>query len=224
MSPSKPDRRAKSNYRSPSAPKWRGRDSLELVYQLNERALKLLSGAITSNIGSWPVGAHHRDLWLALTPVAIERAARFPFVIVDIHFTDEHWWRSVAANRQDPVPVEATQEHWPKEVTVPLASEVLVFAWHSAKWDPRVARLTFGMLPGVVEAIAALTPQQLANIPPKHSGALALRWQGDPVFWPRLLAAVRDGDEASLADYYLHGKLLLSGALLEHPHKARVEA
>jgi hypothetical protein len=222
MPPSKRKQKAKTTYRPPSTPKWKGRDSLELVYQLNERALTLLSTAITRNIGTLPSRAPQREPWLAITPEAIARAARFPFVIVDIRFTDERWWRSIAAIGEKSAP-DSTGEHWPQEITVPLVSEVLVFAWHSAKWDPRVARLTFGMLPSVVEVIAALTPQQLAHIPVQHSQALALRWQADPDFWPGLLAAARGGEEEVLADYHLHGKLLLSGALLEHSRSARVE-
>jgi hypothetical protein len=214
MPPSKRKQKAKTAYRPPSPPKWRGRDSLELVYQLNERALQLLSTAINRNTGVRPTSFPQREAWVALSPQAIARASRFPFVIVDIRFTDERWWRSVVANRQEPRPGDSTNERWPQEVTVPLVSEVLVFAWHTAKWDPRIARLTFGMLPGVVEVIAALTPQQLANIPIQHSETLVLRWQADPDFWPGLLAAARDGDEEALADYHLHGKLLLSGALL----------
>jgi hypothetical protein len=223
MPPSKRKQKAKTTYHPPTAPKWKGRDSLELVYQLNERALTLLSTAITRNIGTLPSLAPQREPWVTLAPEAIARAARFPFVIVDIRFTDERWWRSIAANRQESPPEDSAHEHWPQEVTVPLVSEVLVFAWHSAKWDPRVARLTFGMLPGVVEVIAALTPQQLAHIPVQHSQALALRWQADPDFWPGLLAAARGGEEDALADYHLHGKLLLSGALLEHSPSTRVE-
>jgi hypothetical protein len=223
MSPSKRKQKAKTTYHPPTAPKWKGRDSLELVYQLNERALTLLSGAITRGAGTLPRLAQQREAWEALSPQAISRAARFPFVIVDIRFTDERWWQSVAANRQEAGQEDSTHERWPQEVTVPLVSEVLVFAWHTAKWDPCVARLTFGMLPGVVEVIAALTPQQLASTPLQHSEALALRWQADPDFWPGLLSAARGGDEEALADYHLHGKLLLSGALLEHSPSTRAE-
>jgi hypothetical protein len=223
MSPSKRKQKAKTTYRPPSAPKWRGRDSLELVYQLNERALQLLSTAITRSPGTLPSLAPQGKSWAALTPEVISRAARFPFVIVDIRFTEERWWRSVAANRPDNGAEEATHERWPEDVTAPLLSEVLVFAWHSAKWDPRIARVTFGMLPGVVEVIAALTPQQLATIPSQHSEALTLRWQSDPDFWPGLLAAARGGDEEALADIHLHGKLLLSGALLGHTPRVQAE-
>lgn len=220
MPPSK--RKTRAIYRPPSPPRWKGRDSLELVYQLNERALKLLSDAVTNNTADWPVSLQHRELWLALAADVTHRAARFPFVIVDVHFTDEAWWRSVSVNPEGVEQGGLESAYWSRAVSEQLMSETLVFAWHSAKWDRRVACLTFGMLPEVAEVIAALTPQQLAAIPARHSEALRLRWQGDPDFWERLLAAARDGDEDALADTHLHGKLLLSGALLVGAPAVRV--
>jgi hypothetical protein len=212
MPPSK--RKTRAIYRPPSPPRWKGRDSLELVYQLNERALKLLSDAVTNNTADWPVSLQHRELWLTLAADVAQRAARFPFVILDVHFTDQAWWHSALTNPEGIGHGGSENTCWPREVSEQLMSETLVFAWHTAKWDRRVARLTFGMLPGVVEVVSALTPQQLAVIPARVSGALRLRWQGEPDFWRRLLAAARDVDEDALADIHLHGMLLLSGALL----------
>ncbi len=212
MPPSK--RKTRATYRPPSPPRWKGRDSLELVYQLNERALKLLSDAVTNNTADWPVSVRHRELWLALAVDVTHRAARFPFVIVDVHFTDQAWWRSASVSPEGIERGGLDNTCWSREVSERLMSETLVFAWHTAKWDRRVARLTFGMLPEVADVIAALTPQQLAVLPARLSGALSLRWQGEPDFWRRLLAAARDVDEESLADIHLHGQLLLSGALL----------
>jgi hypothetical protein len=212
MSPSQ--RKTRTTYRPPSPPRWKGRDSLELVYQLNERALKLLSDAVTNNTAGWPMSVQHRKLWLALAVEVTHRAARFPFVIVDVHFTNLAWWRSASVIREGIEPPGLGNTCWSREVSEQLMSETLVFAWHTAKWDRRVARLTFGMLPEVADDIAALTPQQLAVLPARLSGALRLRWQGEPEFWRRLLAAARDVDEESLAEIHLHGQLLLSGALL----------
>lgn len=212
MPPSK--RKTRATYRPASPPRWKGRDSLELVYQLNERALKLLSDAVTNSTTDWPLNAQHRDLWLALATDITHRAARFPFVVLDVHFTNHAWWRSVAANPDGFVKEDSANTCRSRVVSEQLMSETLVFAWHTARWDRRVACLTFGMVPGVVEVIAALTPQQLALISARLSGALRLRWQSEPDFWPRLLAAARDVDEKALADIHLHGKLLLSGALL----------
>jgi hypothetical protein len=192
-------------------PRWQGRDSLDLAYQLNERCLKLLRDvAGTPDGGNWPLIAHDPTLWSTLDAQTIERAARFPFVILDVHFTGVEWWREVI----DGSAVPAAPHTWPANVSEQLMSETLVFAWHTAKWDRRVARLSLGVLPAVAELIAALTPQQLATISGKHRSALRLRWHGDPDFWAQLLNVARDDDEEGLAEIHLHAKLLLLGELI----------
>lgn len=208
-------------YHPPSPPRWKGRDSLDLVHQLNERCLKLLSEtAATPGAGNWPPVTHDPALWSKLDAEGIERAARFPFVILDVHFTNERWWREVIEGADVP----AAPHDWPADVAGELMQETVIFAWHTAKWDRRVARLSLGMLPAVAESIAALTPRQLATISGQHSGALRMRWHDQPDFWTRLLVAARDGDEEALSEVHLHAKLLLSGELLAHSTLARVSA
>jgi hypothetical protein len=117
-------------------------------------------------------------------------------------------------NPQDLIERSLGPTCWPHEAAQQLMNEALVFAWHTAKWDRRVARLSLGMSTGVVSLMAALTPQQLAVISVRHWGVLRLRWQKEPDFWARLLAAARDGDEEALSENHLHAKLLLSGTLV----------
>src|ERR1700722_19445463 len=96
----------------------------------------------------------------------------------------------------------------PGSVLVDLMQEMLIFAWHTVKWDQRIARLSLGMAPAVAESIAALTPGQLTIIAGNYRGALCLRWYNQPDFWRRLLIAARDNDEEILAEIHLHAKLL----------------
>jgi len=204
-------------YRPPEPPRWKGKDSLDLAYQLNVRCLKLLSEmAARPNTTDWPLIAQNRELWSKLDARTIEQAARFPFVILDAHFTDVEWWRSESK------PPETSQ--WPTSVSEQLMSETLIFAWHTAKWDRRVARLSLGMLPAVAEEIAALTPQQLSAISARHSSALRLRWQDDPDFWTQLLVAAKCDDNDRLEDVHLHAKLLLAGEIISRSAFARVPA
>lgn len=182
----------KSTAQPPQPPRWKGTDLMELVYHFNERALTLLKSGLDAD--------------------AIRRAARFPFLVVDVHFLEEGWWRSVLLNPQG---VPAAQSLWPPEIAGKFMSEVLVFAWHTAKWDRQVARLVLGMVPPVVEMVRELTPQQLDAVAGLHSGALKLRWHEDQEFWTKLLNAARDGHEETLADIHLHAKLRLSGQLIE---------
>jgi hypothetical protein len=207
---SKAKKKNKQTYQPPTPPRWKGRDSLDLAYLLNCRFFKVVSdlAAITDTQG-WPVMEQNRALWSALNAQAIERAARFPFLILDVHFLSDTWWREVIGGA-----AATSVYHWPASVSDQLMSETLIFAWHTAKWDRGVARLSLGMSPAVAELIAALTPQQLSTISARHSGALRLRWQDDADFWTRLLVAAREGDEDELADIHLHANLRLSGALL----------
>jgi len=211
---SKSKRKAKVIYHPPSPPRWKGRDSLELVYQLNERSLTLLADAARSGTSEWLAETPHRVLWSELTIEAIQHAARFLFVILEAHFTDDEWWRAASVNPQDVIEQSLAPTCWPHEEARQLTGEALVFAWHTAKWDRRVARLSLGMSTGVVGLMAALTPQQLGVISARHWGVLRLRWQEEPDFWARLLAAAQDGDQEALSENHLHAKLLLSGALV----------
>jgi hypothetical protein len=198
-------------YSPPSPPLWKGRGSLDLAFEINQRFFRLASDlAANTDADAWPLMTQGRELWSQLDAPAIARAARFPFVILNAHFTNEAWWREMIGGGM----ASAAPHCWPASVSEHLMSELLVFAWHTAKSDWRVARLSLGMLPAVAQLIAALTPQQLASVSAEHGGALRLRWQDDSDFWTRLVVAARGGDEEALADIHLHATLLLSGALL----------
>src|SRR5580700_9485882 len=83
-------------YCPPSPPIWKGRESLDLAYELNQRALKLVGDlAANSDADGWPLITQGRALWSQLDALAIARAARFPFVILDAHFTNGTWWREM---------------------------------------------------------------------------------------------------------------------------------
>jgi hypothetical protein len=208
---SKAKKKDQQRYQPPTPPRWKGRDSLDLAYQLNQRFFKLVSDlAANADADGWPLIAQGRELWSQLDTQAIERAARFPFLILDVQFISEQWWREVI----DGEPASASPHDWPASVSGQLMSETLIFAWHTAKWDRGVARLSLGMSPVVAELIAALTPQQLASVSAQHSGALRLRWQDNADFWTSLLRAARSGDDDVLAEMHLHAKLLLCGELI----------
>jgi hypothetical protein len=80
-----------------TSPRWTRSQSLDLVYRLNEQCLELIAGLATLPVGNaWQLVSANRELWIKLGPDARKRAARLPFVIVDLHFADEEWWRRLA--------------------------------------------------------------------------------------------------------------------------------
>ena len=207
----KSNKKDKERYQPPTPPRWRGQESLDLAFEINQRALKLVSAwAAYPDTAAWSLTAQDRKLWSMLDSEAIASAARFPFVILDVHFTDVEWWEGVIAGSL----VSAVSGAWPAPISQELMSETLIFAWHTAKWDWRVARLALGMSPTVATLIAGLTPQQLARVSKEYSGALRLRWADEKYFWTRILIAARDGEKDVLAETHLHAKLLLCGELI----------
>jgi hypothetical protein len=59
---------------------------VDLAHQLNQRAVGLVRD-MAAGLGDWLLTGHNRELWSKLDAGAIERAARSPFVILDVHFT-----------------------------------------------------------------------------------------------------------------------------------------
>jgi hypothetical protein len=215
MSKSKSGREGVSG--APSASRWKGRDSLDMVYRLNERSLELLATVARSSVPCELAGiSQHRELWAGLGAEAIKHAARPPFVILDAHFTNKTWWRQVIQPCDAADSRVVSPGHWPTNLAEPLMQETLIFAWHSVKWDRRVAHLSLGMSPAVSDIIAGLSPQQLSDISHGQSGELRLRWQDNADFWSQLLRTVRSGDRSRLDEIHLHAKLLLCGELISN--------
>ena len=187
---------------------------MKLVFQMNERGLKVLSEMVASNANAWPVAAELRAHWLAFDAEAIRRAARLPFVIFDARFADEVWWRAISRNPELTTVTSNDRPAWPAQAGEDLMGELLVFAWHMVRLDHLVARLTLGILPGVGASLTALTPQHIRHIATRHARVLELRWTNDPAFWSRLLIAALNADDRALSDIHLHAQLRLSSALM----------
>jgi hypothetical protein len=77
-----------------SPPQWKGAQTLKQVHALNERCLELLAQLARSERSRSPVDLvnTHRAVWRALNAGARKRAARCPFLLVDVHFQREEWW------------------------------------------------------------------------------------------------------------------------------------
>lgn len=204
---------------SATAPRWKRRQSLDLVHQLNEHCLELLAGVAAADAGSeFPLVSANRDLWAQLRPEARKRAALLPFVIVDLYFADVAWWqRAIAA------PASALHEpdstNWlPSELSERLVQETLMFAWQMARSDRTAAQVSFAMRSTVAAMIGQLTPGQVRVIASRVSGDIHVRWEQNGRFWRELLFAAESGNDEAIAELHLHAKLQLLGPLV-HPHQ-----
>lgn len=163
----------------------------------------------------------HREIWLSVNAVARKRAAQLPFVIVDVHFLEEAWWRDSLTTGNQSRDVAPDSNGLPNVESEHLMLETIMFAWQTARWDRTVAQISFAMLPSVVDIVAALTPQQLREIAARSPQALRVRWSEDVVFWRDLLTAAGDEDPKRLSDLQLHAKLALCGHISRQLPAAR---
>ena len=197
-----------------SPPRWRGARSLELVYQLNDRCLEFLSQMAAGSEEVCPLELVnlHRELWRQLDLSARQRAARLPFVLMDVHFADSRWWDR--ARRPAVQAVAPPAPCFPREIGEKLMNETLMFAWHIAQADSRAACPIVGMTPEVVATVAGLSAHELRDIAAQHAGEIEPRWRTSPHWWGALLAAAISDNQVALADIHLQAKLLLCGELL----------
>ena len=200
------------------APRWKRCQSIVLVHQLNEHCLELLTELAAAEIAEHvPALSANRDLWIRLQPEARRRAARMPFVTLDLHFTNERWWRRVIEAPSTAVCEADSFDGLPHEQSGRLMQETLMFAWQMARSDRTAAQVSFGMRPEVAVMIGELMPGQVRDIASWKSGSLRMRWQNDSHFWRELLLAVGAQDNEAIAGLHLHAKLQLLGPLV-YPH------
>lgn len=198
----------------PSPPRWAGERSLDIVFELNERCLELVSqtAASSEHGDALAVARLNRQQWSTLDAVARQRIARLPFVIVDLHFYDGGWWRRINEGIQaDPA---TAHRLFPPEQGVEFMHDTLMVAWHTAQADLRTAGLTMGMTARVAQTIAALSMRDLRRIAVRYGCEATLRWGGRPELWQQLLAAAQDQDDSRLKQVKLQAKICLVGELL----------
>jgi hypothetical protein len=160
--------------------------------------------------------AELRDQLEALGEEAQFRAAECPFLLLNVGFQDEEWWRGLKyglpRNAREPVAC------FPRLKAMPLARSTLTLAWHWAHADPETAGLVLGISRTCAALIASLTLQELETIAHRQHRCLRPRWEDRPAVWRALLGAAQQADREALSDFRLYGIRLVIGELLQLPH------
>jgi hypothetical protein len=201
--------------------KWTGAQTLDFVYALNDRCLQVLGSQVTEEGRTLPdcdtseMLTACQKLWFELDESARRRAARCPFLLIDMKFQNEKWWREVGDGATSSDGKTSGRSIFSPEPARELSAETLTLAWHTARSDPRTASQALGLAPGVVGIIASLGPREVQRIAARHSHQLRPRWESKPAFWEQLLRTAVGGNAASLSEFHLHGLQLLGGDLLD---------
>jgi hypothetical protein len=201
--------------------KWTGGETLDFVRALNERCLQVLGRQVTEEGQIFPGSEIYerattcQKLWFELDESARYRAARCPFLLIDIRFQNEKWWREVEEGASSADGKSPDPSIFPAESARELCAEALTLAWHTARSDPRIASQVLGLTPAVVGIVAALGPREVQRTAARHSHQLRPRWESNPAFWQQLLSTAISGNAESLSEFHLHGLQLLGGDLLD---------
>ena len=196
-------------------PVWAGKRLLQFVQQLNERCLELLSRmAHADSDGSTHTFIHlHQGLWRRLQAADRRRAARLPFILVDIHFMDPEWWQNAFEISEETSPASETDSLSVK-ISEQLVTETLMFVWHAVQSDPRSAVVSVGMSKEVSSILARLGAHDIRRVASRCRGEVRPRWWNAPEWWRRLLEAALKESDTALHETHLAAKLMLCGELL----------
>jgi len=196
---------------------WSGVPILGLVHKLNECGIDTLQRlARTGRPEHVPdLVASLRSLWRNLDVTDRQRAATCPFLLLDVHFQNETWWRLCRQSRLPRRQDVARFRGLPAKPGATLMRESLVLAWHTARLNPRASCLLLGISPAVADLIAAMGLQDIERLAESQHSHLRPRWEDRPYFWRQLLVAARNRDDDTLRELHVHGLQLAGGELIQ---------
>ncbi len=193
---------------------------LHEVHEVNRCFIELLQhSARTDRPAVHPLVAELREILLRMTPESRARAARRPFLLVDMEFDNGTYWRQV----QNPTRSESSPERrgmFPRAGAVHLARVALTLAWHSVRADPHAARVCLGMRAPVSDIMGRLSLTDIARIAERRFHDVRPRWEDRPDLWRKLLLAARSSDFRRTLYVNLRGLQLVGGPVVK-PNKGR---
>lgn len=164
------------------------RPLLESLREINQRLLYTLRDAARAQrYRANPDLGSVAPLFESLSSEAIEQAARFPFLLMDLGLSGAGpcGLPEALATPHNAIGDGGADAHW--QVHVALARSALVVAWHATQTDSGAALLLFGISPQVAEALSALPLHTLESLAPACVSPLTLRWRRDRRLWRQLL-------------------------------------
>jgi len=128
-----------------------------------------------------------RERLALLTAADCERIARAPICLVDAGFGQEEHWKAIT---RSPAPPDVpSEEAFAPEVARALSRTILNLAWTSARTEPVIARIRFGMTRQTAQIVAGLGIHQIQQIAETHFHSLRPLWAEQLGFWQYLVAA-----------------------------------
>jgi len=199
-----------------------GPDVLSPVCDVNEQCLRLLGQVArsSSDIGNDFVSEPF-VLLRCVDASTQARAARFPFLLVDIRFRDRAWWRDVLTQPERSWNDPSWLARLPRSSAVKLTRATLILVWHTVRLDLESAMVLLGIAPAVAEVIGELPLRDIDRIAERHYRHMRPRWEDRPAVWHQLLDCAQTGDVEAAHEFVLHALQLTAGAVLPRSDSAQ---
>jgi hypothetical protein len=206
---------------------WLDDDVLRPLGEINARCIRLLRAqaeSLSSHRGTGLLAPELRPLWASLDDESCLRLASCPYALVDVGFGDVERWRGVQQGAVHDLARVANSACFDVVVTQALLRQVLMYGWHLARAHRQLARIVFGMTPGVAHSVGTLSLQELERIAERYSHWLRPRWENRTQVWSQLLRGASGSGRAALQQATLHGLQLMAGGTLDRTGLAGTES
>jgi hypothetical protein len=184
------------------------------LQEVNEHCITLLAAAArTPRSGVFPLALQLGDLLRAITPEVSARAARTPFLLVDLEFANDSWWRAVQNPQTGETAPPPSRGSFPRRGAMQLTRATLTLAWHALRTHPQ-SRCLLGMSSPVAAVVASLSLADLERVAGRRFRHVRPRWADRPGLWRQLLQSSQIPDIRRTRDFSLRGLQLIAGELL----------
>lgn len=187
-------------------------EALDGLAELNEQCLELICEQAACSNGARPAFITQLEaLWATFDAQARRRAARCPFLLVELGFARARVPADLAGEG-------LRDEPWPRQSgafftvprTIAVTRLVLAYTWHLARMEEVAARLFLGLPPPWIERIHACTLRQVMQLAESQPGMLDPRWPDRVGMWRELLVAAASGEPSALEPVRIRGLQLLA--------------
>jgi len=188
---------------------------VEAVQEVNLRCIELLTHAARQSTPEVVELARElRDVLRQLTQEMRARAARRPFLLVDMHFANPDWWRRVKTYPARVEPIAEGRGSFSRPAAIQLARTVLTLAWHCVRADRHAAYVLLGLHFVVSELIAKMSIDDISRIAERHFRDARPRWEDRPEMWRKLLLASKTPNVRRARDVNVRGLQWIAGTLI----------
>jgi hypothetical protein len=188
---------------------------LESLRTINLEFLTLMSElAQASTYHSHDVLGNLSPFFRDLTPQSAAHAARFPFLLLDLHFSEPSWWNSEDMSRRSSVKDACKVPKAISAGATPIARSALILAWHAVRTERDASLVLLGLSSTSADALETMTLHELEGVALMEPTSIRPRWNNSPALWMQLLQRPQTSHLNVARDFVVHALQLTASAHL----------